>query len=185
MSEFETAVAKIQPPAITSVDIEPEKHSLENLQRMRDAFPGVLDEELARYLIARSNNYEKAHAFLTKVIRWKSQHWPVLQRTCGKEFNIGKLYVRGVDKEGRPLIIWHSRLNDPSVRDLEEVGRLSMWWAEYAIRKAMPDNKSKFVFLVNRVGQTQGDMEMVKYTAQRFQVSFFNVITYCSLSELI
>jgi hypothetical protein len=165
MSEF-----TIAPPAITSVDIEPEKYSLENLQRMRDRFPGVPDETLARYLIARSDDFEKAQAFLQKVMRWKSQHWPVLQRTCGKEFSIGKLYVRGVDKEGRPLIIWHSRLNNPNERDLEEVGRLCMWWAEYAVRKAMPENRSKFVFLVNRCDQQQGDMEMIKYSAQRFQV---------------
>ncbi len=174
MSEF----ASIQPAAVTSVDIEPTKYTLENLQRMREAFPGVPDETLCRYLIARSNDYDKAYNFLSKVNRWKLQHWPVLQRTCGKEFSIGKLYVRGCDKEGRPLIIWHSRLNNPNDRDLEEIGRLCMWWAEYAIRKAMPENKSKFVFLVNRVDQSQGDMEMVKYTSQRFQVSDFSCFLF-------
>jgi len=85
----------IRPPDITSLDIDPEKYSLENLQLMREAFPGAADEELARYLIARKNNLKDAKAQLQRRKAWALANLPVTKAICGDEFLPGKFYLHG------------------------------------------------------------------------------------------
>ena len=50
---------KIKLPDIKSTEIGLDKFSLENLELMRQKFPGEDDETLARFLIARNNDFEK------------------------------------------------------------------------------------------------------------------------------
>lgn len=160
----------IAPAAILSKDVDPAKYSLKHLQRMRDIFPAIPDVTLARYLIARNNDVEKASALLKSGIAWKSLYFPILKSTIPKEFPIGKLYVRGVDKEGRPLLIWVTRLNIAKERDINEAGRLLLWWTEYIIRQ-LPDTMTKYTILIDRTSfsRENSDLELMKHCSSRFQ----------------
>lgn len=146
---------------ITSIDIEPEKYTLENLQLMRDAFPGSPDEELARYLIARKNDLEEAKAQLIRRKTWAVQNLPITKAMCGQEFLPGKFYLHGVDKAGRPLLIWRVRFNFPATRDMDKLCKTFCYWTEAAIR-ALPPQYSKYTVLMDRSGfrQENADMEM-------------------------
>jgi hypothetical protein len=109
---------------------------------------------------------------LTTAENWRSQHWPPLKQDCINEINKGKVYVKGTDKDGRPLLIFRSRFHDPKDRDPEEMAKMVMWWTEQAI-KELPSDKSKFSILFDRTDASGAqDFEFVRYFAQLFQDAY-------------
>jgi hypothetical protein len=172
----------IRLPEITSIDIDPEKYSLENLQLMRDAFPGAPDEELARYLIGRKNDFEEAKAQLIRRKTWAVENLPVTKAMCGQEFLPGKFYLHGVDKEGRPLLIWRVRFNFPANRDINKLLKTFCYWTEAAIRAMLPQY-SKYTVLMDRSGfkQENADMEMIKAVSGALQDTYVERLSSCIL----
>lgn len=156
---------------IKSKDIDLKKFSIENLIELRATYPGVDDETLARFLIARENNLQKAIEQYAKVVTWRSLHYPVLKSSCMKEINSGKFYVRGVDKEGRPILIFRVRFSNPSERDIQEAGRMVVWFTEHVIKR-LPEDKTKFTVLMDRTSfvRANADLELLKRLAGIFQV---------------
>ncbi len=112
-----------RPYDITSEDIDVNKITMESMSAMRAAFPTESDTDLARFLIARTNDVTKAKDMLAKHLEWKSKSWPILKSSVIGEFSKGKIYVDGFDKEGHPLVVWRAALNVASERDLEELGK--------------------------------------------------------------
>jgi hypothetical protein len=167
-------------PVILSEDIDPNKYSLENFYAVREKFPQLPDEMIARYLIARNNDLEKALAQIEKAVGIRAANWPILKSSCINEMRTGKLYSHGFDREGRPLLIWKSSKNITSKRDLEETSRLLIFWTEYTLKRCMPPNKSKYTILIDRSDFTSEnkDMELMKHTASNFQVCMFFNIEY-------
>jgi hypothetical protein len=157
---------------IVSTDIEADKYSVENLLAMRERFPGRDDEELARFLIARKNDLEKAAEQLQKRINFEQTFLPTVTKAdCGEEFNCGKLYAHGVDKEGRPLLIWAARNNFAAERDMDKTVKTMVWWVEYTARKVLPSNISKYTILMDRseFKQENADMDLMKHVAATLQ----------------
>lgn len=159
---------------IKSDDIDKTKFSESNIVKMRERYVGLNDDILARYLLARNDDYDKACEQLERALKWKADHFPILKASCLKEINSGKLYVRGVDKEGRPLLIFRSRFSFPKDRDLEESARMLVWFAEH-LQRRMPPNMSKYTLLIDRVGHKgeNTDMDLVKHVSAAFQVRHF------------
>ena len=157
---------------IKSKDVDLNKFTEENLIRMRQQFAGVCDDILARYLIARNDNFEQAAEQYGRALAWRAQSFPVLKASCLKEISSGKMYIRGVDKEGRPVLVYRTRLSFPKERDLEEAYRMIVWFAEH-IFKRMPEDKSKYTMLIDRTDHTgdNTDMELMKHVSGKFQVS--------------
>jgi hypothetical protein len=160
-------------PRITSTDIALDAFSPENLTEMRAAFPATSDEELARYLIARSNDLEKAKAMLNSALNWRASNLPVMKADCGDEFTSGKICCKGVDKEGRPLLIYTAKLNFHATRDLDKAGKTLIWWTEYTIRQ-LPPNLSKYTIILNRCGSTRenSDLDLAKHISQVLQDAY-------------
>ena len=157
---------------IKSKDIDIHKFSESNIIAMREKYPGYDDDTLARYLIARNNDLVKACEQLDRAIAWRIPNYPVLKETCMKEISSGKLYIRGVCKEGRPLLIFKSCKSFPNERDLEESARMLVWFAEH-LQRTMPPHMSKYTLLIDRVGHKSEntDMDLVKHCSAQFQVS--------------
>lgn len=176
---------------ITSTDIEADKYSVSNLLEMRNRFPGREDEELARFLIARKDDLEKASEQLQKRINFEASFLPVTKDDCGEEFNAGKLYTYGVDKEGRPIIVWAVRNNIAATRDMDKLVKTMVWWVEYTARKVLPPNISKYTILMDRSSfkQENADMDLMKHVAATLQVCslFFrslhawNLLSCCAI----
>ncbi|RYH28511.1 hypothetical protein EON65_11905 [archaeon] len=154
---------------ITSRDIDVSKFTSENFAGLKSRFPDSDDETIARYLIARNNDLQKATDLLTKATAWRSRRMPVLKEEFAEEFAQGKAYVRGTDKEGRPLLIVHSAKHDPGNRDIEKCAKMSMWLMEHAIKQLPPD-KSKYTILLDRTGSAaMGDIEFSRHFSKLFQ----------------
>jgi hypothetical protein len=165
-------------PVILSEDIDPSKYSLENFYVVRQRFPELPDEMIARYLIARNNDVEKAIEQLEKANALRVANWPILKSSCINEMRSGKLYTHGFDREGRPLLIWKPGKNFPKERNLEETSRLLIFWVEKTLKLHMPPNKSKYTILVDRSDFTKenADMELMKHTSTTFQVSLILIV---------
>jgi len=155
---------------IKSQDIDINKFSESNVISMREQFPGLSDDVLARYLIARNNDLAKACEQLNRALDWQALHCPVMKSSCMKEISTGKLYVRGFDKDGRPLLIYRSCKSFPLERDLEECGRMLVWFAEH-VKRRMPPQFSKYTLLIDRVGHKSEntDQELMKHMSGAFQ----------------
>ena len=166
---------------IKSKDIDLNKFSEENLILMRNAYPGVCDDILARYLIARNNDFEKASEQYTRAMNYRREYFPILKTSCLKEISTGKLYIRGTDKEGRPLLVFRSRMSFPKERDLEEASRMLIWFAEH-VSKRMPANMSKYTLLIDRTEHKSEntDMDLLKHLTGKFAVSpFVSFSSFC------
>ncbi len=109
---------------IKSKDIDKNRITNEHMNKLKASFPQCDPDTLARYLIARNNKIKKSTQLLGIAENWRTNHWPVLKTDCVHEINKGKVYVRGTDKEGRPLLIFRSRLHDPKDRDPEEMAKM-------------------------------------------------------------
>jgi len=157
---------------IKSKDIDKSKITAENMNKLHAAFPTLDADTLARYLIARKNKVKASTKLLTNAENWRAQHWPVLRADCVNEINKGKIYVRGTDKDGRPLLIFRTRFHDAKNRDPEEMAKMVMWWTEQAI-KALPADKSKYTILFDRTDAPGSqDLEFVKYFSKLFQDAY-------------
>lgn len=150
-------------PNILSEDIEVKTIPLNKFREFKQRFPDEPDETVARFLIARKYDVEKAIEMLTNHIRWRAANFPVYKDSVLDELKKGICYQHGVDKLGHPLFIFTPLLNDPKSRNLDAMIRSILWWIQYGISK-LPENKSKFTVLVNRHGsnQSNADFELGK-----------------------
>jgi len=154
---------------IKSKDIDKSRLTEKNMQALHALFPNCDADTLGRYLLARNNKIKKATKLLTDAENWRANHWPILKQDCINEINKGKIYVRGVDKEGRPLLIFRTRFHKANDRDPEEMAKMVIWWTEQAI-KALPNDKTKYTILFDRTDASGAqDFEFVKYFAKLFQ----------------
>lgn len=138
---------------------------------LKSRFPDVDHSTLARFLIARNGDIDKASLLLNAHLAWRSTNLPITKASCLNELYKGKVYGHGVDKEGHPLVVYVPRFNDPSVRDLEEMSRSLLYWTEHVLEN-MPANKSKATILVDRTGNSQPDMDFIKFVAKAFQDNY-------------
>lgn len=171
-------------PVIRSTDIDHSKFGLDEYAIMKSQFPDETDETIVRFLIARNNNVAKAAEMLANHIEWRKTNWPVLRTTCLNEIRKGKVYVQGTDNEGHPLMIYRVRFNVAAERDVDEMGRMIMFWLATAV-KQMPADKSKFTILIDRTGfeQKNSDIEFMRHLTPIMQVysravMFANLILY-------
>jgi len=143
------------------------------LAEMRAAFEGETDTTLCRFLLARNCNVAKATELLSKHLEWKQTNWPIRKESFIREYVKGKVWLHGTDNEGHPLIVYRSCLHLPHDRDVEEMGRMALWWAECVV-SLMPPDKSKATILIDRVGAgtSNQDMEFVRHAAALFQNNY-------------
>lgn len=148
------------------------KFSVANLRDLQAAYPDEDEETLARFLIGRNNDMKGTKEKLDKMIAWKKENYPILKQDCLNELKSGKIYVRGEDKQGRPIVVFKTAKSLPKQRNLKESVDLCFWTMEQAIQK-LPKDKSKFTLLIDRTGHKleNNDLELIKKVIALFQVS--------------
>lgn len=131
------------------------------------------DDTLARFLLARNGNVDKAKALLEENRAWRKAKLPIYKSSCLTEYNKGKVFVHGVDKEGHPLVIYRAKLQIPAERNVDEMVNMAVWWAEKIVSQ-LPADKSKVTILIDRVdaGMANSDMEFVRALASVFQNNY-------------
>lgn len=87
-------------------------------------------------------------------------------------FIIPFLRPLGYDKEGHPLLIWHSSKHEAADRDMAEMLRLITWWFQY-MDVNLPADKSKITLLCDRSDykSSNSDVEFVKAASAVLQVA--------------
>ena len=151
------------------------------IEELKKTFPEESNETIARFLIARDSDITKTREMLQNHIVWRAENIPVLKESCFGELCKGKVYVHGKDKEGHPIVVYRPRLNDPDKRDLDEMGRMAVWWAQVVIGN-MPPEITKCTLLVDRTGTSITDMPFVRQFASVFQNNYpervYRIIVY-------
>ena len=143
-------------------DLDAKKYTPAQFAEMKATFPDHDTKTLARFLIARNGDTSKSIPLFRDHLAWKTESWPVLKTSFMNEFKHGKSYVKGQDKEGHPLILFHTHLHNPLDRDMNELLRMSVFTFETALRQ-MPDNNSKVTVLINRTKAGSGaDIEFAR-----------------------
>jgi len=172
-----------RPLEIKSQEINTTKFTFDNLAYFRGLFPNLSDETLARFLIARNNDREKAYEQLVATEKWRTTHFPILKEDCINELRRNVVYSHGYDKEGHPIFVMATRNNNKNERDLEELGKAALWWFEKTLSK-LPEDKSKITILFDRAdaGQDSVDMEfskkMVKVLQDKYPERMHRAIVY-------
>eukprot|EP01035_Chromulina_nebulosa_P020937 gene20937-27138_t len=130
-----------------------------SIELLRERFPNFDDETLARFFIARNGNTDNVIKMLDEHAKWRANTLPIVKSNVLNEMMTGKIYTRGFDKAGHPIIIWN---------------------------KVMPKDKSKITIIMNRVDFTQdnADIELCKKLISLFQANYperlANTIVYPS-----
>ena len=162
---------------ISSTDLNRFKYTDENVIKLREHFPHLDDETLARYLIAQNNDIAGAVTKLQKAEALKAEYWHIKKSQCINEIKKGVAYLHGTDREGRPLLVLNARLHDPINRNLREMVLMTLWWTELAISR-IPEGKSQFVILLDRDNcENAVDTEYMQKLAEIFQV--FDFLAIC------
>ncbi|KAJ1419434.1 hypothetical protein B484DRAFT_481481 [Ochromonadaceae sp. CCMP2298] len=155
---------------IRSTDLDWTKFSCQNVLRMRELFPEAGDETIARYLTARGDDLQKA-TVQYKRAQERSYQQP-LTRASFEDIDTG-LYVRGVDKQGRPILVFATRKRDQksaenkvnSAVNSAETALLA-FFIEHVIRRMAP-NVTKYTLLVDRTGGSDGAVvALVRHVAE-------------------
>lgn len=177
-SDDEKRIVLMAKTSIKSEDILAlaSRFSVEGILEMKEKFgPSHKDEDLARFLIARGGDVEKASKLYADHLTWKASrlYWPPSKATCMNELQKGKILSHGVDKEGHPLLIYNSRFHFAKERDTEEMTRMVVWWCEVGI-KNLPENKTKLTLLVDRTdfSNENADIEFIKHVGKVFQDNY-------------
>lgn len=164
------------------------KYSIQNIQTLKEKYSNTsLDtQDIARFLIARNNDIIKADELIASHLAWRSDPSnTVRKQDCLNEISKGKIYVHGYDKEGHPLIVFTSRLNNCKERDIQEMTKMAIWWLETSLL-LMPTDKTKYTLLVDRSNHKSEntDIELIRAVGKVFQDNFperlFRCIVYPS-----
>jgi hypothetical protein len=154
-------------------DLDTSRFTKKKLIAFQKEFPDIPLEELARYLIGKNDHLKQAEQQLRRALEKREElRLPILKSSVMNEMSTGKIYCHGVDKEGRPVLVWIASKNCVSKRNLDETMRLLIWWAEYTMREKLPPGKSKVTVLVHMDGTSNDnvDKELYKECLSSFQV---------------
>lgn len=89
----------------------------------------VDDFTLRRFLRARDLDIEKASNMFLKYLRWKRSFVPngsVALSEVPNEVAQNKMFMQGIDRKGRPIVVVFGNRHKPSVSSLEEFKRESL-----------------------------------------------------------
>lgn len=150
--------------------------------------PDVL---MLRFLRARKWDVDAAVAMLVSALNWRHERrleddiirrgdsvGLARERSADEEgfmaqYRSGKAYVRGADKEGRPVFIIKVRLHDPKLQSPESMEMFVLHNIE-TIRAMLrhPTEKSCLVFDLTGFGLKNMDFHVVKFLVQVFEARY-------------
>jgi hypothetical protein len=153
--------------------------------------PDVL---VLRFLRARKWDVEKAVTMLVSALNWRQERRledDIVRRgdsvglaTTNKEqtadeksfmaqYRSGKAYVRGADKERRPVFIIKVRLHDPKLQSPESMEMFVLHNIE-TMRTMIrhPDEKACLIFDLTSFGLKNMDFHVVKFLVQVFEARY-------------
>jgi hypothetical protein len=149
------------------------------------------DATVLRFLRARKWDVEKAMIMLTSAVSWRYERRiedtlmrkgesVALEETMTEDekgfinqYRSGKSFVRGVDKEGRPIYIIRVRLHDPSLQSSQSMENYVLHSIE-SMRALVsgPQDKACLVFDMTGMGLKNMDYHVVKFLVTVFEARY-------------
>ncbi|KAG7285949.1 hypothetical protein NEMBOFW57_008245 [Staphylotrichum longicolle] len=150
--------------------------------------PDVL---VLRFLRARKWDVEKAVAMLVSALNWRherrleddiirkgdsialAKEQSADEKSFMAQYHSGKAYVRGSDKERRPVFIIKVRLHDPKLQSPESMEMFVLHNIE-TIRTMIrhPSEKACLIFDLTGFGMKNMDFHVVKFLVQVFEARY-------------
>jgi hypothetical protein len=156
---------------INSDDILEHNPDFDSIRELKRRFPTECDLILARFLLARDGDVEKASEMISNEHVFRRANMPISKSMFMPDLLTGKMYVHGQDKLGHPLLIFSQCKHWAKERDMEANKRLVMWFL-FQAQSVMPPNRSKLTMVIDRtniVGDNT-DIEFTKNMAAVLQV---------------
>eukprot|EP00461_Guttulinopsis_vulgaris_P001981 UN01982 len=106
------------------------------------------DKQLMRFLRARQFNMTNTKAMIADYAQWCVENHPesITFDSVAKEAETGKVSIRGKDKFGRPVIVFHNEFENST--DYDNMNRHLLFNLEYAVSQLEGD-VSHYVFILN------------------------------------
>jgi len=152
---------------------------------MCTAFPERHQEELRRFLISSNYKVDRASIALREHISWRNKHIPLNPETIIKELSFGKIYVRGQDFHGHPIV--HLIEKKHFQTNFEDTCKSIIYRVEQAIAM-IPVRDGKITVFLNRKGATtsNSDPKLLSWAIETFRKNYperlFNFIVYPAAS---
>ncbi|KAE8150424.1 CRAL/TRIO domain protein [Aspergillus avenaceus] len=176
-------------------DMKPEEIRVTLWNMVKQDNPDAL---LLRFLRARKWDVKKALIMLVSTIRWRLQDVKVdddimkngelaaleqskssdpAEKKKGEEFlkqmRMGKGFIHGVDKAGRPICVIRVRLHKPSDQDTDALDRFTVYTIESArMMLAPPVETACVVFDMSNFSLSNMDYHPVKFMIKCFEANY-------------
>ena len=119
------------------------------LRELRQRFGNLTEITIIRHLIICDYDLERTAKHIQDGQLWRQTMFPLAAMPYSRTQKESLLYCHGYDHQGRPLLIFTPRLNDPKNRNLEELFRFVIYMLEVAIKR-LPSHLVQVTVLVNR-----------------------------------
>lgn len=149
------------------------------------------DAAILRFLRARKWDVEKAMVMLVSALNWRGEHHidddvvykgesvahlekpSVDEEAFIMQYRSGKSYVRGTDKENRPVYVIRVRLHDPKKQTPEAMEAFVLHGIE-SIKTMLtfPKDKACLIFDMTNFGLKNMDFHVVKFLVQVFEARY-------------
>lgn len=112
----------------------------------------INDDVLNRFMIARENNVKKAFDMWCTWFKWRLTFHPekINVDTIKNQLEIGKAYMHGKDKEGRPCLVVKPGKHFPSECSYEDTMKLAVFWIEKITKESDNVGKKQIVAIIDR-----------------------------------
>ncbi|KAL7197208.1 hypothetical protein ACSBR1_037097 [Camellia fascicularis] len=149
--------AAAQDSSLENTEIERSKVGIMRalVQREDPSAKEVDDLMIRRFLRARDLDIEKGSSLLLKYLKWKREFVPngsISASEIPNDLAQNKLFMQGVDKMGRPIVVGFGSRHLPSKGSLEEFKRNAITLK--LCDKCQADRKNSFVLETLRDGDT-------------------------------
>lgn len=122
---------------------------------------------LRRFLRARGHNVDKAAAMLLKSLRWRAETAPggtVREEQVRGELEQDKIYMGGVDRTGRPIIVGLLAKHYSANRDMAEFKSFVVYFFD-KICARIPRGQEKFLAIMDLKGWGYANCDVRAYIA--------------------
>ncbi|NP_001148849.1 CRAL-TRIO domain-containing protein YKL091C [Zea mays] len=123
---------------------------------------------LRRFLRARGHNVDKAAAMLLKFLRWRAEAAPgggtVREEQVRGELEQDKIYMGGVDRTGRPIIVGLLAKHYSANRDMAEFKSFVVYFFD-KICARIPRGQEKFLAIMDLKGWGYANCDVRAYIA--------------------
>jgi len=134
----------------------------------------------------KQKDVDKAIDMIIDCLRWRESFGinDLLERNIDRRlFEIGFLYAHNFDKNGNPMVLFHTRLYRKDAHNPQEVKKLVAFGLE-TLSREYPGGKVTLIFDMQDSSLANMDMDMIKFLITNFQIYYPYMLEYLIVLEM-